>query len=133
MALTEFLTPHSSLTSLVSFVEAPGEPVNVKALREGPRRATVNWEPPPSLDQRDLIGYVVEARESPNIKSIQPTHWTRIGPSAVKGDTKLHLSDINPSTDIQFRVLTRTCNGLSEPSEPTDWLPKPEPRGKSFG
>lgn len=97
------------------------------ATREGPRDATVKWEPPSKLDKRDLIGYVVEARESLDIKSSPPNRWTRVGPSTVRDGTKLHLSDINPNMDVQFRVITRTNTGTSEPSEPTDWLPKPEP------
>lgn len=96
------------------------------ATREAARMATVKWEPPVSLDKRDLVGYVVEARESLDIKSSPPNRWTRVGPSTVRDDTKLRLTDINPNVDIQFRVITRTNAGMSEPSEPTDWLPKPE-------
>lgn len=96
------------------------------ATREGPREATVKWEPPAKFDKRDLIGYVVEAREALDIKSSPPNRWTRVGPSTVRDGTKLHLTDINPNMDIQFRVITRTNTGMSEPSEPTDWLSKPE-------
>ncbi|VDM17726.1 unnamed protein product [Hydatigera taeniaeformis] len=113
---------------LQSQLQPPGEPTNVVASRDGNREATVKWEPPESLDKLDLIGYVVEARESTDIKSSPPNRWTRIGPSTVRDTTKLRLTDLNPSVDIQFRVLTRTHAGLSEPSEPTEWLVKPEPK-----
>lgn len=108
--------------------ELPDEPINVVATRDGGREATVKWEPPESLDKRDLVGYVVEARESSDIKSTPPNRWTRVGPSTVRDATRLRLTDLNPSMDIQFRVLTRTHAGLSEPSEPTEWLAKPEPK-----
>ncbi|EUB61845.1 Titin [Echinococcus granulosus] len=113
---------------LQSQLQLPSEPINVVATRGGDREATVKWEPPESPDKRDLIGYVVEARESSDIKSSPPNRWTRIGPSTVRDATKLRLTDLNPSMDIQFRVLTRTHAGLSEPSEPTEWLIKPEPK-----
>ena len=118
-----------SLFHVSTIIETPGEPLNVVAARDGPREAVVNWEPPTSLDKRDLIGYVVEARESPDIKSSPPNRWTRVGPSTVRDATKLRLNDLNPMMDVQFRVLTRTHAGLSEPSEPTDWLIKPESEG----
>ncbi|KAM3181520.1 hypothetical protein ACTXT7_014207 [Hymenolepis weldensis] len=107
-------------------IQAPSEPLNVTATREGPRVATVKWEPPMKFDKRDLIGYVVEAREALDIKSSPPNRWTRVGPSTVRDGTKLHLTDINPNMDVQFRVFARTNTGMSEPSEPTDWMSKPE-------
>lgn len=100
----------------------------MNATRDGPREATVSWEPPISLEKSDLIGYIVEVRESPDIKSCPPSKWTRVGPT-VKNGIKLRLSELNPLMDVQFRVLTRTDAGLSEPSVPTDWLPKPKSGG----
>lgn len=114
----------------LNFIEIPEAPINVTAVRDGAREATVRWTVPSSMDTRDLIGYIVEARESPDIASAPPNRWTRIGPSTVRDDTKLRLTDINPSTDIQFHVIARNSSGMSEPSEPTVWLKKPEPEGK---
>ncbi|VDD75474.1 unnamed protein product [Mesocestoides corti] len=111
---------------LQSDLQTPAQPTNVTATRIGAREATVKWQAPESFEKSELIDYVIEMRESPDIESSPPNRWTRIGRSTVRDDTEFHLVDLNPSMDIQFRVLARNHVGLSEPSEPTNWLRKPK-------
>ncbi|VDL91668.1 unnamed protein product [Schistocephalus solidus] len=120
-----FLELRFFYTGIRESLDLPEAPVLVSATRDSPREATIKWQPTASADLRNLIGYVVEARESPDIATSTPNRWVRVGPCTVRQDTTLRLNDLNPSMDVQFRVLAKNNAGLSEPSEPSEWLTKP--------
>ena len=83
---------------------AANSPPNGMQIREGPDRATVNWEPATN----DVDGYVVNMGTEAN-----PTQFTQRVPSSDR--RRFRQDGLEPETDYQVSIKSFDSEGESEP------------------
>lgn len=92
----------------------PGSPSRPYITAMTATSVVLAWDPPETLDRIPITAYTIEYKEA-NVAT-----W-HVAAGVVLNTTTV-IDDLVPAKAYQFRISANNEIGISDPSEPSDWI-----------
>jgi len=99
----------NSCCELVSHVDVPSAPTNLRAGPVSADSVTLDWTKPRSDGGSALTGYAIERRDTTS------NYWTRVA-TVDQRKTSYTVTGLRPGVEYQLQVLAENDIGISDPS-----------------